>query len=76
MTKLEVQTFIEEMEAVGDIWTEEQVERCYSSVPLKQALDTRKAEVEQYLTTLGRAAIYLASKESDDDCQRRDKGTV
>ena len=68
MTKEEVQTFIEEMEAIGDMWTEEQVERCYGNVPLCQALDARKTEVNQYLTTFGRAAIYLASKEPDEDC--------
>lgn len=67
MTKAEIQTFIEEMEAIGDMWTEEQVERCYGNDPLYQALDARKAEINQHLTILGRAKIYLASKEANED---------
>ncbi|WP_295579953.1 hypothetical protein [uncultured Oscillibacter sp.] len=68
MTKSEIQAFIEEMETIGDVWTEEQVERCYGNLPLHQALETRKTEVNQYLTTLGRAAIYLVSEEPDEGC--------
>ncbi len=65
MTKSEIQTFIEEMGYIGDEWTEEDVERCYGDFSLQQALNTRKAEVSQHLTTLGQVAIYLSSKEED-----------
>ena len=60
MTKSEIQIFIEEMESIGDIWTEEQVKNCYGNIPLRQALETRKTEVNQFLTILGTAKIYLS----------------
>ena len=63
MTKLELRTFIEEMESIGDIWTEDQVEECYGGISLTEALNMRKSEVGQFLSTLGAAALYMASKE-------------
>ena len=65
MKRIEISTFIEEMESIGDIWTEEQVEECYGNVTLAEALDTRKAEVGQFLSVLGKVAIYTTSKEND-----------
>lgn len=66
MNKVEIQTFIEEMEAIGDIWTAEQVERCYGSISLDEALNIRRTEMGQFLSTLGATAIYLASKKDDE----------
>lgn len=66
MTRAEIQYFIEEMEYIGDVWTEEEAERCYGNMSLRQALDTRKSEVGQFLSSLGTAAIYLASKDEDE----------
>jgi hypothetical protein len=55
------------MESIGDVWTEEQVERVYGKLSFNQALDLRKAEVGLFLSSLGTAAIYLASKEKNDE---------
>lgn len=66
MTKAEIRSFIEEMKSIGDVWTEEEAERCYSNLSLRQALDTRKSEVGQFLSSLGTAAIYLDSKETNE----------
>ncbi|WP_346891374.1 hypothetical protein [Clostridium sp. UBA3887] len=65
MNKIEIQTFIEEMESIGDEWTEEKVERCYGDISLSEALNTRKSEVKQFLSTLGNAVNYLSSKEEE-----------
>ena len=63
MTKSEMRTFIEEMEEIGDIWTIDEVARCYANTSLREALETRKAEVGLFLTGLGRAASCLNSGE-------------
>lgn len=65
MTKTEINTFIEEMESIGDVWNEEQVERVYGNQSLTQALNTRKTEVKQFLSSLGAAAIYLEAEEKN-----------
>ena len=67
MTKEDISAFIDEMEYIGDVWTEEQVERVYGKLSFNQALDLRKAEVGLFLSSLGTAAIYLASKEKNDE---------
>lgn len=36
MTRAEIRTFIEEMESIGDVWTEEEAERCYGNLSLRQ----------------------------------------
>lgn len=63
MNKIEIQTFIEEMESIGDMWTEEEVERCYGDISLSEALNTRKSEMNQFLSILGNTVNYLSSKE-------------
>lgn len=63
MTKNEIQFFIEEMESIGDLWTEEQVKECYGDLPLHQALDLRRSEVWQHLTNLGRFITYSQPEE-------------
>ena len=41
MTLNESNIFIEEMEEIGDIWTQEQVMRVYEHQSLKEALNER-----------------------------------
>ena len=57
MTKAEILTFIEEMEAIGDKWTPEQVESVYGNYTLERALSERKASVGMYLDILGKTMI-------------------
>lgn len=57
MTKAEILTFIEEMEAIGDKWTPEQVESVYGNYTLESALSERKASVGMYLDILGKTMI-------------------
>lgn len=45
MTEREKETFIEEMEAIGDKWTPEQVEDVYGDSNLEEALADRKSSV-------------------------------
>ena len=59
MNKAEMKTFQEEMEQIGDHWTLDEIEDCYGDTPLDEALSQRKAEVDTFLSTLGRANGYL-----------------
>lgn len=43
MKKNDIEAFIEEMEAIGDVWTPEQVEDVYGNSSLDEALSDRKA---------------------------------
>ena len=45
MNKQDVAEFIEEMEAIGDIWTPEQVEDVYGDSTLDEALADRKSSL-------------------------------
>ena len=45
MKKTEVNEFIEQMGAIGDEWTEEQVKDVYGNHSLEDALADRKASV-------------------------------
>lgn len=45
MKKREIETFIEEMESIGDEWTPEQVEDVYGDSTLEDALADRKSSV-------------------------------
>ena len=42
MKKSEVNSFIEEMEEIGDVWEPEDVERVYGVSSLEEALEDRK----------------------------------
>lgn len=44
MNKREINDFIEEMEAIGDEWTPEQVEDVYGNTSLEDALISRKSD--------------------------------
>ena len=45
MKKKDIDTFIEEMESIGDEWTPEQVEDVYGDLSLDEALADRKSSV-------------------------------
>lgn len=45
MKQNEINEFIEEMEAIGDEWEPEEVERVYGDTSLEDALTLRKSEV-------------------------------
>lgn len=65
MTETEINTFIEEMASIGDKWTKEQVEECYGTASLAEALKARKAEMGQFLSSLGTAILYATSQEKE-----------
>lgn len=48
MNKNEINTFIEEMEAIGDEWTPEQVEDVYGDSTLDEALADRKSALNTF----------------------------
>lgn len=48
MTKAEIATFIEEMEVIGDKWTEKQVEETYGKQSLADALADRKGAIDTF----------------------------
>lgn len=45
MKNKDINTFIEEMESIGDEWTPEQVENVYGDSTLEEALADRKSSV-------------------------------
>lgn len=45
MTKTEIETFIERMEEIGDVWEEEDVERVYGDRSLEEALEDRMGDM-------------------------------
>ena len=54
MNKTEINTFIEEMEAIGDVWTPEQVEDVYGDSTLEEALADRKSALDNFLNIIGK----------------------
>lgn len=55
MSKNEINVFIEEMEEIGDVWAREDVERVYGNSSLKEALNTRRSELNQFFNVVGMA---------------------
>ncbi len=53
MTKREINTFIESMEEIGDIWTPEQVADVYGDWALKDAIKDRRSLMAQLGNILG-----------------------
>lgn len=53
MNKHEINTFIEEMEAIGDEWTPEQVEYVYGGWTLDEALADRKSALNTFFDIIG-----------------------
>ena len=45
MTKIEIETFIERMEEIGDVWEEADVERVYGDRSLEEALEDRMGDM-------------------------------
>ena len=45
MTKAEIETFIERMEEIGDVWEPEDVERVYGDRTLNDALENRMGDM-------------------------------
>ena len=54
MRKKDIDTFIEEMEAIGDEWTPEQVEDVYGDSSLEEELEDRKATIGTWLDIIGK----------------------
>lgn len=54
MKKNDINIFIEEMEAIGDEWTPEQVEDVYGDYSLDEALADRKASVGTFFDIIGK----------------------
>ena len=54
MNKHEINTFIEEMESIGDEWTPEQVEDVYGSSTLEEALADRKSALNAFFDIIGK----------------------
>ena len=45
MTKIEIDSFIERMEEIGDIWEPEDVERVYGNQSLEDAIEDRMGDM-------------------------------
>ena len=54
MNKNDIRTFIEEMEAIGDEWTPEQVEDVYGDSTLDEALGDRKSSIGTFFDIIGK----------------------
>ena len=52
MNKSEIEFFIEEMGAIGDMWSADEVVDVYGDYSLEDALDDRKAVVDTFLESL------------------------
>lgn len=53
MKKNEINTFIETMEELGDIWTPDQVEDVFGDDSLESAIDSRKSQLGQFADIIG-----------------------
>lgn len=54
MNKKDVDSFIKEMEAIGDEWTPKQVEEVYGNASLEEALEDRKTSLGNFFDVLGK----------------------
>ena len=45
MTKIDIDTFMERMEEIGDVWEPEDVERVYGDWTLEDALEDRMGDM-------------------------------
>lgn len=52
MNKQEINTFIETMKKIGDIWTPEQVNELFGSISLEDALKERQSHIEKFVNTI------------------------
>lgn len=54
MKEIEINTFIEEMEMIGDKWTLEQVKDVYGNVSLEETLKDRKSILDSFFRIIGK----------------------
>lgn len=54
MKKREIDTFIEEMESIGDEWEPEDVERVYGNSTLDEVLSDRKSALGSFFDIIGK----------------------
>lgn len=52
MNKQDINTFIETMESIGDLWTPEQVEYVFGSMSLEDALNQRQSQIGQFVNII------------------------
>lgn len=57
MTDNEIRTFIETMEAVGDLWDSDEVRLVYGGKSLEEALTQRQTQVRKHLGNLAQMAL-------------------
>jgi len=62
MNDIEINTFIERMEQIGDIWEEDDVKRVYGDKSLKEALNDRMAD----MNTFGNIIAAVLNRNTDD----------
>lgn len=53
MTKAEIDSFIEHMEEIGDVWNTADVERVYGNRTLEDALDERMNDMMAFANIIG-----------------------
>ena len=53
MKKKDIETFIEEMEQIGDVWTPEQVENVYGDSTVEDAIEDRKGNLGMFFDIIG-----------------------
>lgn len=53
MTTTEINTFIETMEEIGDVWSPDQVEEVYGASSLEDAIAERRSSVSEFSNIIG-----------------------
>lgn len=62
MNDIEINTFIERMEEIGDIWEKDDVKRVYGDKSLEEALNDRMAD----MNTFGNIIATVLNRNTDD----------
>ena len=62
MNDIEINTFIERMEEIGDIWQIDDVKRVYGDKSLEEALNDRMAD----MNTFGNIIAAVLNRNTDD----------
>lgn len=66
MTLTEIRTFLERMEEVGDVWTEEDAMRVYGDWSLKDALSDRMGDMHTFGNIIGTVLNSLQHTDGDE----------
>lgn len=53
MTEIEINTFIERMEEIGDVWEVDDVKRVYGNSTLDEALEDRMGDIMAFGQIIG-----------------------